>query len=96
MAISRAQLYRKFSSVLGERPNDFIRKYRIKRAAQLIEQDFGNITQVAYEVGFNDLSYFAKSFKNVFNVKPHDYKKQRNSLTSKSYRSGKNSIPNSW
>ena len=80
LAISRAQLYRKFSSVLGERPNDFIRKYRIKRAAKLIEQDFGNITQVAYEVGFNDLSYFAKSFKGVFNTKPHDYKKQHFNL----------------
>ena len=56
------------------------RKYRIKRAAKLIEQDFGNITQVAYEVGFNDLSYFAKSFKNVFSVKPHDYKKQHINL----------------
>lgn len=84
LAISRAQLYRKFSSVLGERPNDFIRKYRIKRAAQLIEQDFGNITQVAYEVGFNDLSYFSKSFKNVFNVKPHDYKKQHANLNNHS------------
>ena len=63
LAVSRAQLYRKFSSILGEKPNEFIRKQRIKRAAELIRKDFGNITEIAYEVGFNDLSYFSKCFK---------------------------------
>ena len=73
LIVSRWQLYRKFSSVLGEKPNEFIKKYRIKRAADLIKQDFGNITDVAYEVGFNDLSYFAKCFKQIYKINPHKY-----------------------
>lgn len=76
LAISRAQLFRKFSSVLGEKPYDFIRKYRVKRAADLIKQNFGNIAQVAYEVGFNDPAHFTKCFKAVFNKKPFEYKNQ--------------------
>lgn len=73
IAVSRAQLYRKFSSILGEKPNEFIRKQRIKRAAELIKKDFGNITEIAFEVGFNDLSYFSKCFKKVFKMNPHEY-----------------------
>ncbi|MEN8194076.1 MAG: two-component regulator propeller domain-containing protein [Bacteroidota bacterium] len=73
--VSRSQLYRKFSSVLGEKPNDFIRKYRIKRAADLIKQNFGNITDVAYEVGFDSLSYFSRCFKKIYKQSPHEYEK---------------------
>jgi signal transduction histidine kinase/DNA-binding response OmpR family regulator/ligand-binding sensor domain-containing protein len=73
LAMSRAQLYRKFASILGEKPNEFVRKYRIKRAAELIKQNFGNIAQVAYEVGFNNLSYFSKCFKTFYKISPHEY-----------------------
>ena len=73
--VSRTQLYRKFSSVLGEKPKDFVRKYRIKRAADLIKQNYGNITAVSYKVGFDNLSYFTKCFKQVYNQSPHEYEK---------------------
>ena len=75
LAVSRSQLYRKFTSVLGEKPNEFIRKFRIKRAADLIKQDFGNITDVAYEVGFDNLSYFSKCFKQIYKQSPLEYEK---------------------
>lgn len=75
MAMSRTQLYRKFVQILGEKPNEFIRKYRIKRAALLIEKRFGNITDIAYEVGFENISYFAKCFKRIYNQSPHNYEK---------------------
>ncbi len=75
MAMSRTQLYRKFVQILGEKPSDFIKKYRIRRAADLIEQRFGNITDVAYEVGFDSISYFSKCFKQIYNQSPHSYEK---------------------
>lgn len=75
MAMSRTQLYRKFVQILGEKPSDFIKKYRIGRAANLIEQRFGNITEIAYEVGFDSISYFAKCFKQIYNQSPHSYEK---------------------
>ncbi len=73
LAMSRVQLYRKFTSILGEKPTEFVRNYRIKRSAELMKQNFGNIAQIAYEVGFNNLSYFAKSFKKIYKVSPHEY-----------------------
>jgi signal transduction histidine kinase/DNA-binding response OmpR family regulator len=76
LAMSRSQLYRKFIAVLGEKPNEFIRKYRLKRAADLIKQDFGNVTQVAFEVGFNDPAYFAKCFKKLYKMNPFEYEKK--------------------
>jgi AraC-like DNA-binding protein len=76
LAMSRSQLYRKFIALLGEKPNEFIRKYRLKRAADLIKQGFGNVTQVAFEVGFNDPAYFAKCFKKLYKMNPFEYEKK--------------------
>lgn len=75
LAMSRTQLYRKFNSILGEKPTEFVRKYRIRRSAELMKQNFGNIAQIAYEVGFNNLSYFAKCFKKIYKLSPHVYYK---------------------
>ena len=75
IGMSRSQLYRKFYALLGEKPNDFIRKQRLKRGADLIRQDFGNIAQIAFEVGFNDPGYFSKCFKNLFGITPLEYEK---------------------
>ncbi len=76
LAVSRTQLYRKFSSILGEKPNEFIRRFRLKRAADLFRQNFGNVAQVAFEVGFNDPNYFSKCFKNLFKISPWEYEKK--------------------
>ena len=75
LRMSRIQLYRKFTSILGEKPTDFIKKHRINRAASLIRKRFGNITDVAYAVGFDNLSYFSKCFKQIYNQSPLKYEK---------------------
>ena len=76
LSMSRSQLYRKFSALLGEQPSDFIRKYRLKRGAELIKKKFGNISEVAYEVGFSQPAYFSKCFKKLFGMNPHEYEKK--------------------
>ncbi len=73
MAMSRQQLRRKFISLIGESPSDFIKKYRLTKAAKLIEQNFGNISEIAYEVGFENPAYFASSFKKQFGISPSQY-----------------------
>jgi AraC-like DNA-binding protein len=45
----------------------------LKRAASLLQQKFGNISEVAYAVGFNSLTYFAKSFRNHFGQTPSEF-----------------------
>ncbi len=76
LGISRAMLHVKLKALTGQSTTEFIRTYRLKYAAQLIQQNFGNVTEVAYESGFNDQSYFTKSFKSHFGVSPSEYPKK--------------------
>ena len=69
------QLYRKLKAMTGLSANEFIRNIRLKRAAQLIEQNELTIAEVTYEVGFTDRQYFRNCFKKQFGVNPSRYKK---------------------
>ena len=71
--MSRVQLYRKVSGLTDISVNELIRKLRLQRAAQLLLQNWGPVSQVAYEVGFSNLSYFSKVFKEEFGVLPSEY-----------------------
>jgi len=71
--LSRATLYRKIQALSGESPNQFIRSYRLKRAAQLLKEQFGNITEIAFQVGFSSSAYFTKCFKEQFHQLPSAY-----------------------
>jgi AraC-like DNA-binding protein len=73
MGISRPQLYRKITSLTGKAPNDWIRDLRLERAFQLLRRQHGNVSEIAYEVGFNNLSYFAKCFQKKFGLLPSQY-----------------------
>src|SRR5690606_14023167 len=73
IGMSRTQLYRKLKALTGQSPNEFIRTIRLKRAAQLLEQQQLTIAEITYEVGFTDLQYFRDCFKKVFGVTPTAY-----------------------
>jgi len=70
---SRAQFYRKITALTGQTVNDLIRGFRLQKAAQLLEQKWGSVSQVAYEVGFSNPSYFSKCFKEQYGVLPSEY-----------------------
>ncbi len=76
IGLSRVQLYRKVSALTGMSVNELIRKLRLQKAALLLGQNWGPVSQVAYEVGFSNLSYFSKVFKEEFGVLPSEYEKQ--------------------
>jgi AraC-like DNA-binding protein len=71
--MSRAQLYRNIMSLTGCSPNVFIRNYRLKKALKLIESMKGNISEIAYESGFNNPSYFSRCFFKKFGILPSEY-----------------------
>jgi signal transduction histidine kinase/DNA-binding response OmpR family regulator len=71
--MSRATLYRKIMALTGEPPLKFIRSYRLKRAAKLLEANFGNITEVAIEVGFSNIAHFSQCFREEFHQLPSTY-----------------------
>jgi AraC-like DNA-binding protein len=75
VGMSRSQLHRKLKALTGQSTGDFIRSYRLKYARQLIEKHYGNMTQVAYECGFNSPSYFAECFRKQFGVIPSEFAK---------------------
>ena len=73
MGMSRVQVYRKLLGVTGLSASDFIRNMRIHKAAELLKGDWGSVSDVAYEVGFNNLSYFTKCFKAQYNQTPSEF-----------------------
>ena len=75
LAMSKTQLHRKMKALTNHPPGEFLRNFRLKRAAQILEKG-ENVTQVAYAVGFNNLSYFAKCFKELHGLSPRDYVKR--------------------
>jgi signal transduction histidine kinase/DNA-binding response OmpR family regulator len=72
--MSRATLYRKIIALTDASPLQFIRSYRLKRAAQLLKGHFGNVTEVAVEVGFTNIAYFSQCFKEEFHQLPSIFK----------------------
>jgi signal transduction histidine kinase/DNA-binding response OmpR family regulator len=79
--MSRATLYRKVMALTGESPQLFIRSYRLKRAAQLLEANYGNVNEVAVKVGFANTAYFSICFKEKFHQSPSSYQARVRSQT---------------
>ena len=75
MGMSRSQLHRKLKAITNQSTTEFIRNFRLQRAAQLILQDAGSMAEIAYKVGFNSQAYFNKSFQELFGCSPSEYKK---------------------
>jgi signal transduction histidine kinase/DNA-binding response OmpR family regulator len=76
--MSRTQLYRKIHAITGHTPRELLQTIRLRKAAFLLESGEGNISQVAYQVGFNNMSYFAKCFRRLYKVNPSEHLKSRN------------------
>lgn len=73
LSMSKTQFHRKMKALTDQAPGEFLRNYRLKRAAQLLEQQGGSVTEIAFAVGFGSLSYFTRSFKELFGESPSTY-----------------------
>lgn len=73
IGVSRMQLYRKLDALTEMTVKEFVRSIRLKRAAQLLVQKKLNVSEVAYAVGFKDLSHFRKCFKQEFGMSASEY-----------------------
>ncbi len=71
--MSQSTLFRKLDALTNQSPIEFIRTLRLKRAAVLLKERYGNVSEVALEVGFSNPSYFAKMFKQAFSVSPSKF-----------------------
>jgi DNA-binding response OmpR family regulator/two-component sensor histidine kinase len=73
--ISRTQLHRKLRAVASTTATNFIRDIRLAKAGDLLAAGEDNVSQVAFAVGFDSLSYFAKVFQERYGVLPSQYGK---------------------
>jgi ligand-binding sensor domain-containing protein/signal transduction histidine kinase/AraC-like DNA-binding protein len=76
--MSRVTLYRKIKALTNQTAVEFIRSVRLKRAAQLLEQNKLNVNEVAYMVGFLDIDYFRRCFKEEFGYTPKEFANNAN------------------
>lgn len=73
LGMSRVNLYKRLLAISGKTPIEFIRSIRLKRAAQLLRESRQNVSEIAYQVGFNNPKYFSKYFREEFGVLPSVY-----------------------
>jgi transcriptional regulator GlxA family with amidase domain len=76
VGVSRMQLYRKFDALTNMTVKEFVRSIRLKRASQLLLEKKMTITEIAYAVGFKDLSHFRKCFHREFGMSASEYVSQ--------------------
>lgn len=73
IGMSQPTLYKKITALTDLSVNEFIKSIRIKSAAQLLKQNIGNISDVAYAVGYTDRKYFSIEFKKHFGKSPTEF-----------------------
>lgn len=67
-----------FSNEIGENFSSYLSQYRLNRASQLLlDNRKENISEIAYKVGFNDPNYFARAFKEKFDLSPSKYRNSK-------------------
>lgn len=76
LGMSRVHLYKKLLQITGKTPTEFIRIIRLKRAAQLLRESQMNVSEIAYQLGFNNPKAFTKYFKDEFGVLPSVYQER--------------------
>ncbi|MFZ5941099.1 MAG: two-component regulator propeller domain-containing protein [Bacteroidota bacterium] len=76
--ISKSLLHKKLTAVVGLSPVNFINAFRLKRSAILLRRGNLSISDVAYEVGFNDPKYFTRCFKKYFGEPPSSFTRESN------------------
>ena len=73
MDMSKMQLYRKLKMLTSLAGNEFIRSIRLQQARILLEKGSLNVSEVAYQVGFNDPAYFTRAFKKQYGLAPKTF-----------------------
>ena len=75
--IGRTNFYRKVRELMGMSPNDYLRKCRMERAAEMLRSTELPIADVCTQVGMPDAQYFSRVFKSYFGMPPSAYREQQ-------------------
>ncbi len=70
--MSRSQVHRKLTALTGRSPSLYMRSLRLAKAKEMIFDQTGNISEIAYSVGFSSPAYFTRCFKEEFGIPPSE------------------------
>ena len=73
--LSPFHFLRLFNRILGVTPHQYLVRSRLRRAARLLVEDDRSITDIAYDVGFGDLSNFVRSFHRAARLSPREFRR---------------------
>lgn len=71
-----SHLSRVFKKSVGLTFSDYLRRYRIQKAIELMKENDKNITEISMAVGFSSVNHFCKTFRALIHESPLKYKKQ--------------------
>lgn len=75
--MGRTNFYRKVRELMGVSPNDYLRKCRMERAAELLCSSELTVADICAQVGIPDAQYFSRVFKTYFGMPPSIYREQK-------------------
>ena len=76
MNVSVSSLYRKVKSLTGVSANDYVRKIKLRKAAEMLSSGEFNVSETAWNIGISSFSYFRQIFKEEFGCTPSEFKKK--------------------
>ncbi len=65
-----------FAEVTGQSPIDYIQSVRIRKAREMLQSDFGSVTEIAFALGYQNIYDFSRTFKKYVGISPLQYKKR--------------------
>jgi len=75
LGYSTSQLYRKMTTLVNKSANGFIQDFRLEKALKLLQKKDRNISEIAFETGFNSAAYFTKCFQQKYGLLPSTFSK---------------------
>lgn len=75
LGLSKSQTYRKIKSLTGVAPNQLIQELRLRKSLKNLKQNGKTIAEIAFNLGFNSPTYFAKVFRKRFGITPTHFTK---------------------
>ena len=77
--ISQRECFRCFQKTMGITPTHYLQNYRIRTAARMLLETDDTISDISTSCGFNDTSYFGKTFQKYMNCSPSEFRKNHQS-----------------
>ena len=73
LCMSRMTFYRKIQNTTGQKPTEFIRTIRLRKAVELLREGRMSITEISYATGFSSVSYFSRCFRTMYSISPTQF-----------------------